>query len=262
MRIFWVILVGIGLSVVPGQVGASNLANPGTPIPEARVAVGVSYHLAGVTISNDSIPSLMNRFHVRASYAPLSVVNFGLDLGATQIEVAGDTNEIRAYPGFHGKYGFSGGGHLKVSTPFFFDGFLAVVGIASATYFSSKNDYSALYGGFDGNGGLGLQVHVPGFGYITAGSSLYLIQGSAQSASGATSSYSNVNNLRGWLAVDFFPPMKAGATTNPFLSLEISVSPKAGINGRAPLEEISFSISAGSITKRLYGQESDIEWRP
>ena len=66
---------------------ASNLANPAAAIPEARVAIGASYHLGGYTLTNKEIPSIFNRLHARVHYAPLNFLGIGVDLGAMQLDV-------------------------------------------------------------------------------------------------------------------------------------------------------------------------------
>ena len=240
---------------------ASNLANPATLIPVARIALGGSYELGGYTITNDSVPCMMNRFQGSLTYAPFSFLNFGIDAGASQMDVAGDTT-AKAIGIFHGDYGFSGGAHFVLGTPFFYNELFRVICIGKATIFSSQNNEGAAYGGKDGAGAIGLQFHVHRFGYITVGPQVYLIEGENKSYTGIKQPYSNLNNVRGWVAIDFFPPDKLMSSNKFFISLEMSLSPKARFNKRVPVQEIGFSISFGSITKRLYGVESDVEWSP
>jgi hypothetical protein len=249
-----------GIAVV--ECSASNLADPAVLIPPSRLSVGASYDLGGFTITNDSVPCMLNRFEARVSYSPFSFVNFGVDAGATQMEVAGDTTNTDTVGIFHGKYGFSGGGHLKLGTPFFFNDLMAAVGILHGTYFSSMNNAGSVYSGMDANGGVGLQFHIHDFGYITAGSSVYLIFGKNKSFSGQQGKYSNINNVRGWLAIDYFPTIAASSRNIMYISLELTVSPKATFDGRAPVQEMSVSACIGSITRKLYGQESETEWKP
>lgn len=241
---------------------ASNLANPAAAIPEARVATGASYHLGGYTLTNKEIPSIFNRLHARVHYAPLNFLGIGVDLGAMQLDVERYVFKGDTVPLFHGKFGFSGGAHLKISTPWFLNERLSIVGIGQATYFSSRNKHDASYSGFDGTGAIGLQVHIPGFGYITAGPLLYLIQGDNKSYTGEESFFSNVNNLRGWIAIDFFPKFKDITSNKSYLSLELSMSPKANTSSRVLVQEFSISISLGSVTGRLYGVESGLDWEP
>jgi hypothetical protein len=241
--------------------GASNLANPAITLPEARVAVGASYHLGGYTLTNQEIPSLFNRIHGRVEYGPHKFVTLGIDLGAMQIDV--DRYVLNdSVPVFHGNFGFSGGAHLKVGTPSFFQERFSLIAIAQATLFSSENKHGAYYGGKDGTGAVGIQLRIPGFGYVTAGPWVYLIQGENRSFDGTTGFYSNTNNVRGWLAIDYFPKMKEGSNNKPYLSIECTLSPKATYSNRIPVQEFSVSISIGSVTGRLYGMESEVEWGP
>ncbi|MBN1756685.1 MAG: hypothetical protein JW863_00105 [Chitinispirillaceae bacterium] len=249
------------LFVLMSAIGAnaSNLANPATLIPEARVAVGASYHLGGYSLTDSELPSLFNRIHGRVEYGPFRYLTIGVDGGATQIEVDRVNDTM---PVFHGKFGFSGGGHLKLSTPSFLNNRLSVIAIAQVTLFNSENEFSASYSGKDGTGIVGMQFYIPGFGFISAGPWVYVIQGSNKGSAGQTGYYSNTDNVRGWLAIDFFPKLGEVATNKPYFSLEISVSPKANYSDRIPVQAFSVSLSFGTITKRLYGVESDVEWNP
>lgn len=238
---------------------AANLANPATPIPDARIAVGASYHLGGYTLTNQELPSLFNRIHARVSYSPLKYVSFGIDGGTIQIDVERTSDSAAT---FHGKFGYSGGGHLKLATPAFLKQRLSFVAIGQGTIFKSINKFSAEYAGKDATGAVGMQVHIPGFGFITAGPWVYLILGQNKSFDGTTSIYSNTNNVRGWLAIDYFPKMKELSSNKPYISLEFSISPKANYSERIPVQEFSVSVSIGSITDRLYGTQSEVEWSP
>jgi hypothetical protein len=256
LKKYW--LVFVLFLFLKGSSNASNLSNPTITLPPARVAIGASYHLGGYTITNDTIASLFNRIHGRVEFGPLKYVTFGIDAGVSQIEVDKfDTLDI-----FHGKFGFSGGAHLKFSTPSFARQMLSVIAIAQGTLFNSENEYNAAYTGYDGTGIVGLQLHIPGFGYISAGPWVYIIQGENRSYNGTTSFYSNQNNVRGWLAIDFFPRFKDIIKNKPYVSLEVSVSPKVNYSERIPVQEFSVSISIGAVTGRLYGVESDVEWTP
>jgi hypothetical protein len=253
----------IGLLIaLSSNVFSSSLSEPATIIPVARVALGGSYELGGYTITNDSVPCLLNRFQGFVTFAPFSFLNVGIDAGVSQMDVSDDTTARDTIGVFHGDYGFSGGVHVRLGTPFYYNGLFRCIGIGKATIFSSKNKDGAAYGGKDGSGAVGLQFHVPRFGFITVGPQVYLMEGENKSYFGAKHRYSNLNNVRGWLAIDFFPPDKLKSSNKFFISLEVSLSPKAGFGDRVPVREMSFSINFGSITKRLYGQESDVEWSP
>jgi hypothetical protein len=240
----------------------SNLANPAVSVPVSRITIGASYLVSGYTITNLEIPSLFNRIHARVDYSLLSNVSIGIDAGVTQIDVDKYNIGMDSFPVFHGKLGYSGGAHLKISTPFFLKRTIAFTGIGSATTFISQNKDKASYGGFDGAGAAGIQFHIPRFGYITAGPMIYLIKGKNESYNGVKGKYSNINNLRGWLAIDFFPDLKEMSSNKPFITLEITASPEANYSKRIPLQEFSVSLCIGSITKRLSGIENGVEWKP
>jgi hypothetical protein len=244
------------------NVGAVTLADPAAPIPAARLAFGVSYDLGAYSLTNREVPSILNRYQAQISYAPFSFINFGVDGGVGQMDVAGDTTAADTFSVFHGGYGFSGGVHLKLSTPYFYNNLLCAIGIVHGGIFSSKSSASVLYGGTDAAGALGLQFHVQNFGFVTIGSEIYLIEGKNTDYAGSKGSYSNVNNVRGWLAVDYFPSDKLNNKNTFYVSAELTVSPKVSFNGKAPVEEMSFSVSIGAITPRLYGEQSEVEWKP
>lgn len=241
---------------------ASNLANPAVSIPEARIAIGASYHIGGYTLTNMAIPSLWNRVHSRIEYSPLNFLSLGIELGATQIDVDQFIVGSDTVPVFQGKFGFSGGAMLKLSTRAFLKDYLKITGITKASYFSSKNQHNALYKGIDGVGIIGIQFHIPRFGYITTGPLIYVIDGTNISYTGEENYYSNLNNIRGWIAIDFFPKLKEITSNKPYISLEFSMSPKIDYSKRVPVQEFSVSISVGSVTRRIYGIENDIEWEP
>lgn len=241
---------------------ASNLANPLAPIPAARIGIGASYHLGGYTITNREIPSILNRIHARVNYSPFVYFNLGIDLGVSQMEVACDTADTVIIEAFHGNYKFSFGVNIKLSTPLFKD-IVGAIGIAQGTRFSSENKAGAIYSGFDGAGALGVLFHIKNIGYVAAGSKIYLIQGKNQSYNSSKEQfYSNINNIRGWFAFDYFPRIKALTKYIPFISFEVSVAPDVSFGKKAPIQEISFSIAIGSITKRLYGETSSLQWHP
>ena len=253
----WHITVLVVLIV--SSIEAANLANPAITLPEARISIGASYHLGGYTLSDQEIPSLFNRIHGRVEYGPFKYLTLGIDAGAILIEVDSYVDHLGdSIENFHGKFGFSGGAHLKLSTPSFVKKIISFIMIAQATLFKSSDDKLAwYYGGKDGTGIIGIQFHIPGFGFISAGPWVYLIQGENNDGF-----YSNTDNVRGWLAIDYFPKLKDLSTNKPYLSLEFSISPKATYSERIPVQAFSVSISIGAITKRLYGIESDIEWTP
>lgn len=255
-------IVMIAILLSSASCFGSNLANPVAPVPGARVSVGISYNLGGHTITNWEIPALMNRIHARANYSPFRYFNFGVDLGVTQMEVAADTMDTNYVGAFHGNYKFSFGINLKLASPLLKD-IIGVVGIAQGTRFESENKSGAMYGGYDAAGAVGLLLHIKNVGYLAAGSKIYLIEGSSHSYNSSEDNfYSNINNIRGWVAFDYFPKIKTIRKYIPYVSFEVSVSPDVEFGEKAPIQEIGFSIAIGSLTLPLYGEGHDEEWHP
>lgn len=241
---------------------ASNLANPAAALPAARLAVGASYHLDGITITADSVPALMNRIELRACYSPTRLFNLGVDVGAVKMDVDSCTTARDTFGVFSGNFGFAGGGHIKLATPRFFKDRLGFVALGKAMYFNSENEEDAAYGGIDLAGAGGLQFHIKGLGFLTAGARVYLIRGTNRDYAGTEGEYANSNNVRGWVALDIFPRLETAGENRPYLSVEVSVSPDVEINERVPIRELGFSVCIGSVTGRLYGEAAGIEWEP
>lgn len=245
---------------------AANLANPLLPLPAARLAVGGSYHFGSHTITNWEIPSLMNRLHARVTYSPIPFFDIGAEAGATQVNVASET---RTTPSdtvttgiFDGKYGFSFGVHMKAATPLL-KGIIGGLVAATGTRFSSENADGAFYGGMDIAVAGGLLFHIPKVGYIACGPKLYVIQGENRSYNSTRSQdYSNLNNLRGWIAFEYFPKVPLVANTRPYVSFEMSIGPDADAGGPTHLTGVSFSIAVGALTHRLYGEATGAGWEP
>jgi hypothetical protein len=253
------------LTLLCGTVHGSNIANPGGMIPPGRLYVGASYHVGGFTITDSSLGCIMNRFHARVGYSPLQYLNFGIDLGVSQMDVDSVTifegADSSHYVTFQGKYGFSGAVHLKAATPRLFNDMVALFGAAQATMFTSENDEGAYYSGIDGAGVLGLQVKVPRFGFVSIGAKMYYIEGSNKSYnSSEEKGYSNSDNLQAWLAVDFIPPFKGQLKGMPYFSAEMTLVPGVTMGGSVPIQGVSFSLAIGWVSPRLYGEDlEDIE---
>jgi len=235
---------------------SANLANPAAPVGDARFAFGASYYINGSTISNQKIPMLMNRAGGRASFSPVKYISIGADLSAVQIDVekypAGPNDTV---PVFNGKYGLSYGGTLKLTSPFILDR-VALIGLANGNFFQSENKHKAYYGGTDGAAVVGLQVKIPNFGFISAGPHIYIINGENKGYDGEKSTYSNINNLRGWIAIDYLPQAEIFMNKQqPYLSLEFSTSPKIKTSSRVRVQEFSVAVSMGTISQRLYGMD-------
>lgn len=235
----------------------SNLANPASALPAANLLIGASYNAGGYTLTNLNIPAMFNRFHGRIEYAPITYLNFGIDLGATQIDVDRYVSQNDTIELFHGKYGFSGGAHLKLSTPSILKKTMSFFTIGQATTFSSENNNGAKYGGFDGAGVIGLQFRIPNFGFISVGPMVYVIEGDAQGADGKNEYYSNSNNVRGWIAIDYYLKDNVLSKGNAYISVEFSASPGANYSSRIPIQEFSISVSLGYISGKIYGVDKE-----
>ena len=235
--------------------GAANLASPISLVPPARLAFGAVYHVGGYPLTDNAVPSIMNRVMATCSFDPFDYADIGVDIGATALDVASFTGSADTIGVFHGDWRFSIGGHLKLASPMFFDNSLGAVCIGQATTFSSRNKNGAEYGGYDGTGAAGITIRVPQFGMVTVGAKLYLIQGENKGYTGATAKYSNIRNMSGWLAVDFIPPVKEETKGKPFFSFEMSATPDAGFSESVPIKDIAFSVSIGWISPRLWGED-------
>jgi len=243
---------------------AANIANPAGLQPGGRLYVGASYHVGGYSVTDLELGAIMNRFHARIGYCPLQYLNFGIDLGVTQMDVdsvtivtAGDTAHLST---FQGNYGFSGAVHIKAGTPRLFNDMVGLFTTVQASMFTSDNDDGAYYSGIEGSGVLGLQVRVPKFGFLSVGAKVYYIEGTSKSYNSDTEKgYHNTDNVQGWLALDFIPPFRADMRGKPYFSAEMTLVPGVSMGGSVPLEGISFSLAIGWISPRLYGEDLEDE---
>jgi hypothetical protein len=248
---------------------AANLANPAAQAGDARMVFGASYYLGGADITRLNIPMMMNRISARVTYSPIRYVNFGLDGGTTHISVdkfplpGAALNPDPDVPDsarvFKGNLGWSGGAHLKLTTPYLFD-YVGLVAIGHVNYFYGVNDLDARYAGTNFVAAAGLQVRIPRVGAVSLGPQFYLINGRNRSYDGVEAEYSNVNNVRAWVAFDYFPEMEQFTGNHkPYISVEFTASPKIGGSSRVPIREFSVSVSIGAITQRLYGELNDAD---
>ncbi len=254
---FFAVIVCVSLNTE-----ADNLANPLAPLPPARVAVGVSYNFEGHTITNMEVNSVMNRILLRGTYSPLEYIDIGAGLGAGNTEVESfTTSQDRYSPVFQGKYSFAWELSLQLTTPMLNDMF-GLTSIINGSGFSSENDEKAEYSGHNATGGVGMLFHIPNIGYASAGARMHLIRGTSRSYSGKKGSFSNINNLRGWIAFEYYPKLENSNKTVPYLGIEVSLSPDAGVGGSVPIKDMGISLVIGAVTKRLYGKHEGAEWRP
>ena len=235
---------------------ALNLATPLVPIPAGRLSASASYEFDGVTIANRAVPTVMNRIMASGTISPTQYFNAGLDLGVSQIDVASDSASTL----FHGKFSFAGGVNIKLATPLIKNifGFIAIA--KGGWYNSPEKDADRYYQGLDVAGAVGPIFHIPSFGYIALGPKMYYMHGDAFGAG----TYHNINNLRGWIAVEYFPKMKESSKMLPFITLEGSISPEASVkSSRAPIMEFGASLTFGGVTSKLFGNNNkQKDWMP
>jgi hypothetical protein len=230
---------------------AANVANPGSLQSGANISAGASYHLGGYTLTNKKIPALFNRFHGRFDYTPWQFLSLGIDLGTIQLDVERYTSGTQSIGLFHGKYGFSGGAHLRLATPYIIKQSTSVFMFGQATMFKSKNEYEESYEGIDGTGVIAIQLKLGKIGAVSIGPLVYLIEGENKSRSGIINTYSNINNVRGWIAFDYLIVNKDNPDSKTYITLEFSASPKANYSKRIPIQEFSVSLAAGFISGKL-----------
>jgi len=240
---------------------ATGFATPMAPLPAGRVSIGGYYDLDGITITNREIPAVVNRIGGVLSFAPVKGLSIGADLAAVQMDVASDNTKNPYIELFHGDYKFSAGGAIRLSTPLIKD-IVGVSVLGKGTWFSSEEKKSGFsYGGIDVTAAAGPVFHIKKFGYIAFGPKFYYLMGENNGVTG-THAYSNINNLRGWLAIEYFPRSKEIAKYLPYISLEASGSPGLAINNRAPVQEFGFSCSFGIVSGPLYKKHKNDKWRP
>lgn len=242
------------------SVFAVNLTSPATPIPDARISLGLSYSLEGFELYQSDVEaySLLNRLNVSVTFAPVQNINIGIDAGAGNVAISA-VDEIRE---FHGDLGFSGGLNTKLSTNYINDR-ISFMGILKANWFLSEGKAESRYSGMDLSAGGGPIVHINNFGYIAAGVKYQEIVGKNLDYVGTEGNWSNDETIGGFLAVDYFPKSELISNYIPYINFELAVFPGAGLKEKeTSVKNISFGISFGAITKRLYGKKSELNWRP
>lgn len=230
----------------------ANLASPAAQAGTARMYFGASYFVGGADVTNLEIPLIMNRLNMRIGYAPISYVNFGADFGLPLISVERYMGARDSVPVFDGRFGWSGGGHLKLSSPYLFNR-VAALAQGNINVFRSTNKQHAYYGGTDIAAAAGLQFRLPAGHVLSLGPQFYTIMGKNKGFDGVKGTYSNVHNMRAWIAYEYLPVDIFGGEHKPFMSFEFTASPEINGSRRVPVREFSVSASVGIITKRLYG---------
>lgn len=255
-----IIKIALLATILFSSVFAVNLTSPATPVPDARISLGLTYNLEGFELYQSDVEaySLTNRLNISVTFAPISNINIGVDFGAGNVAIS-SVDKIRD---FHGDIGFSGGLNTKLSSNFINDR-IAFMGILKANWFLSEGNEKSQYSGMDLSAGAGPIVHINNFGYIAAGVKYQEIVGKNRDFSGNDGKWSNDETLGGFIAVDYFPKSELISNYIPYITFELGVFPGAGLKEKdTSVKNLSFGISFGAITKRLYGKKSELNWRP
>lgn len=255
-----IIKIALLATILISSAFAANLTSPATPVPDARIALGLTYNLEGFELYQSDVEaySLTNRLNISVTFAPISNINIGVDFGAGNVAISA-ADAIRDY---HGDIGFSGGLNTKLSSNFINDR-IAFMGIMKANWFLSEGNQESQYSGMDLSAGAGPIVHINNFGYIAAGLKYQEIVGKNMDYSGNEGKWSNDETLGGFIAIDYFPKSELISNYIPYITFELGVFPGAGLKEKeTSVKDLSFSLSFGAITKRLYGKKSELNWRP
>lgn len=234
---------------------AAIVSYPAAPVPTARFATGVSYDYFGGYFYKAPVEDLsfsMHGINAFFTYAPITYINLGVDLGMRDVNIPKDLYE------FNGKLGIAAGSHLKLVTPYFGD-VIGIVGIARGLWFHSGQNES-YYSGAELTGAGGLSFHIKRFGYISFGAKYLEIFGENSVELGT---WSNDVTLGGWMSFDYFPKTNIKKYI-PFISFEFGFFPASDkpFYGKSPIvRNASFGVTIGAITHCLYG-DTDINWRP
>ncbi len=239
---------------------AAGLASPIAPIPDARIGVGITYGMDGFNLYDSEIEAgaTLSSIQATVAYAPVTNINLGIDLGVTSVSVK--TEETAK--DFSGDFGFSGGANAKLSSNFINDR-VAFTGILKGGWFYSSTDEDYYYRGVTLSGSLGPTFHINNFGYLGFGYKYFEINGENEGSGNVSSYWGNDQTMGGYLSVDYFPKSEVISSYIPYISFVVDVFPEAGLQKNdIALHNISFSISFGAITNRLYGKKSEVNWRP
>lgn len=268
---------------------AIGLSFPSTPVPTARFATGVSYDYYGGYMDydnnsklfwQDDLPVSLHGINAFFTYAPITYVNFGVELGARDANINPDKKFSLAQSELNGTLGFSAGAHLKFATPYFSDVFGFVAAAKGTWFYSEGNSNKTEWYYIDGEGNMtpvnwnnngnivaingGISFHVKRFGYISFGAKYLDVMGKINLEPEIIEKTKWVNDayIGGWLALDYFPKTRIEKFI-PFISFELGFFPndKPFDGGRPILRNASFSVTVGAIMKRLYGDD-DENWRP
>jgi len=235
---------------------ATSVSYPAAPVPTARFATGATYDYFGGYFYRapvSDLPFNMHGINAFFTYAPVTYVNFGVDLGMRDVNIPQGNHNYD----FNGKLGIAAGQHLKLATPYFGD-VMGIVAMCRGLWFYSKDSHSSFYSGSQLVGSGGLSFHVQRFGYISCGIKYLEIFGENGFGDGT---WSNDATLGGWASFDYFPKTNVKRYI-PFISFEFGFFPsdKPFYGSGTIVRNASFGVTIGAITNRLYGDEDN--WRP
>lgn len=236
---------------------AANVSYPSAPVPSARFATGITYDYLGGYFYKapiEDLPFSMHGVNAFFTYAPVTYVNFGVDLGMRDVNIPNGDHDY----GFNGKLGIAAGSHLKLATPYFGD-VMGIIAMCRGLWFHSKDDNDSFYSGPELTGAGGLSFHVKRFGYISFGCKYFEIFGENGIGDG---DWSNDATVGGWASFDYFPKTNVKKYI-PFISFEFAFFPSDNpFYGGSPIvRNASFAVTIGAITHRIYGDDNR-NWRP
>lgn len=237
---------------------------PSAPVPAARFASGISYDYGGGYLFSRVVPvPVFSLYGINAfgTYGLADYINIGADLGLKDVNIhSSDPNRS-----FNGRMGIAAGPHLKLATPYLGDVFAVVAFTRTHWFYSEDKGRYIYYKGLDFTGSGAFSFHVKDFGYISMGvkySEIFGNYGIVEYPGLDERTWTNAGNIGGWVAFDYFP--KTGVKNYlPFISFELGFFPNSSeVLGKKPVfRNISFSVTVGGITNRLYG-DSGASWRP
>jgi hypothetical protein len=253
------------------SVFGGGVSYPSAPVPAARFASGVSYdYIGGYLVrgdfnnlnATDPTPAYsLYGANIFFTYGLADFINVGVDLGLKDANVHSSLPDYA----FNGKTGAAAGTHVKLSTAYMGDVF-AIVLFSRWHFFNSEDKGRSEYiRGQDFTASGAFSFHVKEFGYISMGAKFFNIDDKidGEGYSDPKHSFRNDAFVGGWVGFDYFPKT-AIKTYLPFVSFELGFFPKSDSNvleKKPVFRNISFSVTIGGITNRLYGN-SDDGWRP
>ncbi|MCL1946996.1 MAG: hypothetical protein FWF51_07615 [Chitinivibrionia bacterium] len=245
------------------SVFGGGVSYPSATIPAARFASGVSYDYIGgyLTLNSSTDPTPAYSLYganIFFTYGLADFINAGVDLGLKDANIhSSDPSFV-----FNGRMGAAAGTHVKLSTSYMGDVFAIVLFSRFHFFYSEDKGRNEYNRGRDITASGAFSFHVKEFGYITMGAK-YLDITAKIYGKPAPPEFKNDALVGGWVAFDYFPKT-AIKTYLPFVSFELGFFPNSErkvLEKKPVFRNISFSVTIGGITNRLYGN-SDDGWRP